>query len=42
MSNDLQDLNDGVSNSSQEIERVKKNGGNGLAAFARKETKKIA
>ena len=24
MSNDLQDLNDGVSNSSQEIERVKK------------------
>ena len=35
-------MNDGVSRSSSEIDRVNKNGGNSTAAFVRKETKKAA
>ncbi len=42
MTADMQTMNQGVSNSSSEIERVSKNGGNSQAAFVRKETKKIA
>lgn len=42
MTCEMQEMNDGVSRSSSEIDRVNKNGGNSTAAFVRKETKKAA
>lgn len=42
MSAEIQEMDDGVSKSNSEINRVNKNGGSGRAAFVRKETKKVA
>lgn len=42
MNCEMQQMNDGVSRSTSEIERANKNGGTGTAAFIRKETKKAA
>ncbi len=39
---DMRVLTEGVDNSAAEINRVKKTGGNGTAAFVRKEVKKVA
>jgi len=40
--NDIQIMGMGVTKSSEEIDRVKKSGGNGTAAFIRKEAKKVS
>ena len=42
MTEEMETMSQGVSESSAEIERVNKTGGNGVASFARKETKKVA
>lgn len=42
ISGEMKKMNNSVAISTTEIERVKKNGGNGVAAFTRKEAKKIA
>ncbi len=42
ISEDMQKMNAGISDSSSKIERVSKNGGNSNATFIRKETKKAA
>ena len=39
---DIKEMGDGIHNSSSEIIRVKSNGGNGSAAFVRKEVKKVS
>ena len=42
MTEEMETMTQGVSESSAKIERVNKTGGNGVASFARKETKKVA
>lgn len=42
LSNDIKIMNTGINASTLEINRVNKNGGNGTAAFVRKESKKAA
>ncbi len=42
MTKDLQEMSEGINQSSQEIERVNRTGGSGTASFVRKETKKAA
>lgn len=42
LSKDMDEMTEGITKSSIEIERVNKNGGNGTASFVRKESKKVA